>query len=85
MPHHSVNNKNDFSFIKPEHIRAGRAWLGWNLDEAQEKSGVNRDVISRFELGKKNLGATSRGKIFRAFLADGVELLPNGIMHNANY
>lgn len=35
----------------PGQLRAARAWLGWNLDEASEASGVHRQTISRIESG----------------------------------
>jgi hypothetical protein len=74
-----VKNSQDLSFILPAHIRAARAWLGWTLDDAEAKSGISRDSISRFELDKKNFGAKSREKIFATFLAAGIELRPDGL------
>lgn len=53
--------------------------MGWTLNEAEEKSGVSRDSISRFELEKKNFGAGSREKIFHAFMMVGIELQRDGL------
>ncbi len=33
----------------PEQLRSARSWLGWNLDDAAEATGVNRGTISRIE------------------------------------
>ena len=33
-------------------LRAARAWLGWNLDEASAVAGVHRQTISRIESGQ---------------------------------
>jgi transcriptional regulator with XRE-family HTH domain len=74
-----VKNITDYTFVKPEHIRAARAWLGWNLDEMQQKSGVDRDTISRFELGKKNIRNATRARLYRACYEAGVEILWNGL------
>jgi transcriptional regulator with XRE-family HTH domain len=69
----------DYSFIGPNHIRAARGWLWWNLDEIEEKSGVSRGAVSKFETGKQNLSLKTREVLYEAFLAAGVELLPDGI------
>lgn len=33
----------------PGQLRAARAWIGWNLDEASASSGVHKQTISRIE------------------------------------
>ena len=75
----SVNGQMDYSFIGPNHIRAARGWLWWNLDDMEEKSGITRGSISKFETGKMALSLKTRGVLYDTFLSKGVELLPDGI------
>lgn len=75
----SVNREKDYSFVSPEHIRAARGWLHWNLNKTQEMSSLDRMTISRFELGKQNIANATRGILFETFLREGVELVPDGI------
>jgi transcriptional regulator with XRE-family HTH domain len=69
----------DYTFISANHIRAARGWLWWTLDDIEEKSGVTRGAVSKFETGKKNLSVKSRAILYRTFLREGVELLPDGL------
>jgi transcriptional regulator with XRE-family HTH domain len=69
----------DYSFIGPNHIRAARGWLWWNLDEIEVKSGVSRGAVSKFETGKQSLSLKTRKILYETFLAAGIELLPDGI------
>lgn len=79
MKKSSVNGQTDYSFISPAHIRAARGWLHWNLNETQEKSGLDRMTISRFELGKQNIANSSRALLYETFKREGVELRPDGL------
>jgi transcriptional regulator with XRE-family HTH domain len=74
-----VNSRQDYSFVRPEHIRASRAWLGWTLNEMQEKSGLARDTISRFERGKQQIANATRGILFQTLVREGILLLPDGL------
>ena len=74
-----VKTSQDFMYVMPSHIRAARGWLGWNLDEMQEKSGLSRDTISRFERGKQKIANDTRAVLFQTCFMAGVELLPDGL------
>lgn len=76
----SVKGKVDFSAVKAAHFRAARAYLGWKLVNAQEKSGVSLDVISRFERGKTaNATEIVKEKLYNAYLNAGVEIKADGL------
>jgi transcriptional regulator with XRE-family HTH domain len=75
----TVNSKRDYSFVSPAHIRAARGWLAWNLDETQEKSGLSRHTINRYETGAKKVSAETLAILYRTFERAGVELRRNGI------
>jgi hypothetical protein len=74
-----VNNKNDYSYISPSHIRAARGWLGWNLDIATEKLGIPRRTLWRYEASKNRIPEASAEKIYNGFMNNGVELAPDGL------
>jgi predicted transcriptional regulator len=74
-----VKHEKDFSYISPSHIRAARGWLGWNLDETSEKTGLSKKTISRYEVGRHDITHASAAKIYTAFLNNGVELAPDGL------
>jgi transcriptional regulator with XRE-family HTH domain len=75
----SVNYVEDYSFVSPAHVRASRAWLGWTLDDLEEKSGLSRDTISRFERGKQKIANATRGILFRTLFNAGIEMRPDGL------
>lgn len=74
-----VKHKKDFSYISPSHIRAARAWLGWNLDDASVKTGLSRKTIWRYEANKARITEESSAVIHAAFLENGLELLEHGV------
>ena len=74
-----VKTSKDFMYVTPSHIRAARGWLGWNLDEMQEKSGLARDTISRFERGKQKIANDTRAVLYQTCLRAGVELRRDGL------
>jgi hypothetical protein len=74
-----VNFETDYGFVTPAHCRAARAWLGWNLDVAEEKTGLARDSISRFERGARLFSLKTREKLVRKFAEHGILLERDGL------
>jgi hypothetical protein len=74
-----VKHYEEYSFVTPQHIRAARGWLGWNLHQMQEKSGLALDTVSRYERGAKKVLPETVAIMARTFQRAGVELLPGGI------
>jgi hypothetical protein len=74
-----VNQYPEYSFVRPQHIRAARAWLGWNLNKMGEMSGLALDTISRYERGAKQVLPETVAIMYRTFVREGIELLPDGI------
>jgi hypothetical protein len=74
-----VNIKNDYSYISPSHIRAGRAWLGWTLDIAVEKLSIPRKTLWRYEASQSRISKSSAAKIYSGFMNNGVELRKDGL------
>jgi transcriptional regulator with XRE-family HTH domain len=74
-----VKRYQDYSFVKPQHIRAARAWLGWNLHKMEEKSGLALDTVSRYERGAKKVLPETVAIMYRTFEREGVHLLPDGL------
>jgi hypothetical protein len=74
-----VKHKKDFSFISPSHLRAGRAWLGWSLDDTSVKTGLSKKTLWRYEGEKYEMPHASASKIYTAFLNNGVELRRDGL------
>jgi len=74
-----VKHEKDFSYISPSHIRAARGWLGWNLDETSEKTGLSRKTIWRYEVSKARITEESAAQIHAAFMNNGVELREDGL------
>jgi transcriptional regulator with XRE-family HTH domain len=74
-----VNYNQVYSFVNPRHIRAARAWLGWNLKTLEEKTGLALDTISRYERGAKQVRPDTIAAMARAFEKEGVYLVPDGI------
>ena len=79
MNKHRVNSIQEYPFVTPRHIRAARAWLGWNLHKMEEKSGLALDTISRYERGAKNVLPATVATMYRTFAREGVELRPDGL------
>jgi transcriptional regulator with XRE-family HTH domain len=75
----TVNPQSDYSFVTPNHIRAARAWLGWNLREIEEKSGLALDTVSRYERGARKVLPETVAILARTFEREGVVLAPDGI------
>ena len=75
----SVKTAQEYQFVTPRHVRAARAWLGWNLHKMQEKSGLALDTISRYERGAKELLPKTVAVMYRTFEREGVELVRDGI------
>jgi transcriptional regulator with XRE-family HTH domain len=69
----------EYSFVTPQHIRAARGWLGWNLHKMEEKSGLALDTVSRYERGAKKVLPETLAIMARTFQRAGVELVPSGI------
>ena len=57
--------------MRPIHLRMARAALNWTLNDAEAKSGVGRNTISRFEAGHDIL-ASALQKLEEAFRAEGI-------------
>ena len=76
---HRVNINRDYSFVLPAHIRAARGWLGWNLDMAQEKTGLSRHTINRYETGYKKVSDETIAILVRTFEREGVLLRRDGL------
>jgi hypothetical protein len=74
-----VNQYPEYSFVRPQHIRAARAWLGWNLQKMGEMSGLALDTISRYERGAKKVLPETMAIMCRTFEREGVYVLPNGL------
>ncbi len=63
--------------IRPAHVRMARAALNWTLRELEEKTGVNKNTISRFEAGREVLSGAIEA-LEMAFASEGVEFLAEG-------
>jgi transcriptional regulator with XRE-family HTH domain len=75
----SVYGQMDKTFASPAHIRSARAFLGWNLDVAANKSGISRDTISRYERGAVGLTSKSLARLVETFAQEGIEVRPDGL------
>lgn len=58
--------------MKPEQVRMGRALLNWSLDQLADESGVHRNTISNFEIGKYAGNPETLASIRSALEARGV-------------
>jgi transcriptional regulator with XRE-family HTH domain len=76
---HSVHESIDFTFASPAHVRAARAFLGWTLDVAADKTGISRDTISRYERGSVTLANKSLARLYVTFAEAGIEVRPDGL------
>jgi hypothetical protein len=74
-----VNQYPEYLFVRLQHIRTARAWLGWNLHKMGEMSGLALDTISRYERGAKKVLPETIAIMCRTFQREGVHVLPNGI------
>jgi transcriptional regulator with XRE-family HTH domain len=63
--------------IRPEHLRMARAALNWTLGELAQRSSVNPNTLSRFELGRDILSGTLR-KAEETLLAAGITFIDDG-------
>jgi transcriptional regulator with XRE-family HTH domain len=79
MNKRSVKTIQEYPFVTPRHVRAARAYLGWNLYKMQEKSGLALDTISRYERGAKGVLPKTVAIMYRTFEREGVELVPDGL------
>ena len=57
--------------ITAQHLRIGRAGLGWTLVDLSQRSGVNPNTISRYEQGQEGMVGKLR-KLEGALRAAGV-------------
>ena len=53
-------------------LRAARSWLGWNLDDAADASGVHRQTISRIESGQSGGNRETVRSLVRAYAEHGI-------------
>jgi len=57
--------------MSPAHVRMARAGLNWTLQDLENRTGVNKNTLSRYEAGAAILSDTLQ-KIERVFKAEGV-------------
>src|SRR6185295_3492880 len=57
--------------LKPIHARMARAALDWSLRDLQEKTGINKNTLARFESGRGVLLSTAV-KIEDVFVREGI-------------
>ena len=57
--------------LKPAQARMARAALNWSLLDVQERTGVNKNTVVRFEAGKGVLLSTAT-KLEEAFTKEGI-------------
>jgi hypothetical protein len=57
-----------------------RAALGWNMIESQQRTGINKNTIVRFEAGKGILLSTA-SRLEAAFLKEGITFLYEDTVH----
>jgi len=62
--------------IKPYQVRMARAALNWSLRDLEDKSGVGRNTISRFESGRDVL-ISSLQDLERALTDEGLVFFEN--------
>jgi transcriptional regulator with XRE-family HTH domain len=60
--------------LRAVHARMARAALEWSLRDLQEKTGVNKNTLARFESGKGVLLSTAI-KIEEVFVSAGITFL----------
>lgn len=60
--------------LTAEACRAGRALLGWGLDDLAAASGIAAGTLSRFENGRPIRAGTAR-KLIASFANSGVEIV----------
>ena len=63
--------------ITPAHMRMARAGLGWNLQALAERSRINPNTISRFEVGKDIMSSKLR-HLEEVLVQAGVEFIDEG-------
>ena len=63
--------------MRPSHCRMARAALNWALRDLENKSGVNRNTISRYESGKEILSGSLR-TLERVFVEAGITFVEEG-------
>jgi transcriptional regulator with XRE-family HTH domain len=57
--------------LKPVHVRLARAALRWSLVDLEEKTGISKNTLVRFEAGG-GVNYSTAGKIEEAFTKEGV-------------
>lgn len=60
--------------LTPAACRAGRALLGWTIDDLAAASDLTRDSISRFERGAFGMKPDTQERVVTAFASAGVEV-----------
>ena len=60
--------------LKPTQARMARAALGWSLAEMQERTGINKNTVVRFEAGKGVLLTTAE-RLEEAYVQAGIVFL----------
>lgn len=61
--------------MRPEHIRAARAWLGWQQSELAAKARVSLSTVRDFEKGRHTPIANNINAIQAAIEAAGLRFL----------
>lgn len=69
------------TYLKREHFRAARAWLGWTQDDLAEHSGVSKVTVRNIERGVTDPRVTTMGALQKAFEDAGIEFLENGVTY----
>jgi transcriptional regulator with XRE-family HTH domain len=60
--------------LKPVQARMARAALGWSLVEIQEKTGINKNTVVRFESGRGVL-LTTAARLENVFVRAGIAFI----------
>lgn len=68
-----------------EKIRAGRALLGWNLENLQDDSGVEKRTINQIEVGKSKPKQETIDKLEASLNRHGVFFTQDGVEKRSSY
>ena len=60
--------------LKPIHVRIARAAMRWSLVDLEEKTGISKNTLVRFEAGG-GVNHSTAGKIEEAFINEGVKFV----------
>ena len=72
-------NDNGVIDVSPATLRAARAWLRWDFDQAAAASGVGRVTIFRIEHGEQAGRPATLRKLQEAYRREGMVFGPNSL------